>query len=176
MRTMCDTRVLAFTDIKEPDFLAVVHPFPRVEIEAYLGRELPEEEYQNMMYQIVPADCCNVREMESSVLPEDMTFRNAWRDVSNDECIDICMRTSKEIALCNIRRARDAELLENDRKFLIAQRNGEGTEELAAERQRLLDITEEVKALTHSDTHVLDGHPDLTALKCKMEECIKLNN
>jgi hypothetical protein len=76
--------------------------------------------------------------IDPASLPQDRTFRNAWKDEGSRK-IAIDMPRAREIHMDRIRIARDAKLEETDK--LVARLDGAAVpEELKAQRQKLRDI------------------------------------
>ncbi len=115
--------------------------------ERALKRPLTDEEYeQHVIERSVPKGV-KFRFVEDSDIPESREFRNAWVDKSKESCIDICCEKAQQIVLENLRRKREPLLLEQDKKMMIALREGTKLDKINEETQKLLDLTEPVKAL-----------------------------
>lgn len=83
-------------------------------------------------------------------IPADRTFRNAWEHDTTASPNKIGLKLDKAvgISLERVREKRDAALLELDKQYTIAQRQGvTDTSAIDAKRQALLDATNALKAL-----------------------------
>ena len=77
--------------------------------------------------------------VDSSTLPQDFTFRDAW-ELVNDEVI-VSISKAKEITKKNLRYEREPLLAAQDVLFNKALENNSDTSAIVAEKQRLRDIT-----------------------------------
>lgn len=136
---------LIYTD--EDGVLCVVLPEKKERIELVMGPMTDEEYRQHVIDRSIPPGHTH-RVIEVSVLPPDRLFRNAWEDSQPGNQIDICCQKAKEIALVNLRYARDKKLEFLDRKFMIAFERGTDLEVIKTRKQDLRDITEPLKAVT----------------------------
>lgn len=126
--------------------VSIVVPAPKESLEQVLG-PLTVKEYSEHVYRkSIPEDAINIREIEDTDLP-DREFRNAWVDVTEESRIDICCSKARDLKLEEVRAKRKELLVEQDSKFMIALETGKGLDEVKAEKQRLRDITEPLKAL-----------------------------
>lgn len=91
----------------------------------------------------------NYEIVEESDIPSDRAFRKAWKHdtTASSNKIGVQEVRAQVISLKRVRAKRDAELLNLDPLLSAAMRKGEDTTELDAKRQKLLDATEELKAL-----------------------------
>lgn len=82
------------------------------------------------------------RRIDPTDLPGDGTFRNAWRD--SGEAVVIDMPVARDIARGHLRRVRAPVLLDLDVQAAraIEQANTGALAEIAADKQRLRDITD----------------------------------
>lgn len=84
--------------------------------------------------------CASWRIIDDSEIPEDRTFRDAWKD---DSKIFVDMQKAREIHKANLRKARRPLLVSLDFKFMRALEAGDTKKqaEIAAQKQALRDVT-----------------------------------
>lgn len=87
--------------------------------------------------------------IDSSALPEDRSFRNAWK-LSNSN-IDIDILKAKEITKDRLRKEREPVLKALDVDYMLATEKKKNTDSIITEKQRLRDLTLEVDKLTTLD-------------------------
>lgn len=87
------------------------------------------------------------RDLQPEDLPESREFRNAWADLSPTPELNIDLVKARDLALVELRSERDKALQQTDTNYLIALSKGEGVSTLLAEKERLRNITEPLKAL-----------------------------
>ena len=105
--------------------VAIAIPAPDVDIKTVVARDIPQS--------------CDYKIVDSAKLPNDRTFRGAWRI---DCTVDL--DKAKEIWLDKIRIVRNERLKELDIEWMRAMENGEHKEasNIAAVKQSLRDVTE----------------------------------
>jgi hypothetical protein len=137
---------------------AIMIPAPQ----SHLARVMPEVEDMTPGQYIefirdrdVPPDATNVRIVDDHEIPTDRTFRNALKnDLTFD--IDKCVEITKD----RLRAEREPLLAELDVEYMRSLEQGKPTTDIAAEKQRLRDITTLPK-----NTMTLDELKALTATK-----------
>ena len=127
--------------------VSIVTAAPKADIEKVLGPLTPERYEAHVMERSVPADAINPRRITDDAIPADREFRNAWVDVTAAAKVDIDLIKAKDLKLVELRAARDAELAELDKGFMIALERGEDLEAIKARKQELRDVTEPLKNL-----------------------------
>lgn len=99
-----------------------------------MSREAPPE---NIEAEIKKSGtpCASWRIIDPAEIPNDRTFRNAWKDVGDK--IDHDMARAREIHMDRIRAVRNARLAETDVQVTRALEAGQDTKEIAAKRRAL---------------------------------------
>lgn len=127
--------------------VVIVTPVSKDNLEKVLG-VLTTEQYENhVIERSIPSDAIKVRYLKDSDIPSNREFRDAWVDTSELSIIDIDLEKAKDIKLKELRNKRNAKLDETDKEYLKLLSKGEDTSYLIKEKQRLRDITEDLKAL-----------------------------
>lgn len=127
--------------------VGIICPAPKSQIEAHTG-PLTDEQYVGLVLsRSLPTGASNVRWLDDKDIPADRTFRDAWVDVTPESSVDVCCEKAKVIALAELRSKRDKALVENDSAFVLAQKLGTDLTPVLAERERLCDLTDPLKAL-----------------------------
>jgi hypothetical protein len=110
--------------------------------------------------------------------PASQEFRNAWCDVMPESSIDISLAKAKEIALENLRAARDEELKKLDVPFMraleafVVSGDAEPAKEIMSAKEILRSATDELKsfpAVGFNDENVLCKIRELSILQPKTE-------
>lgn len=143
--------------------VSIIHLVDKTVIEKQLGIQMSDAEYESY----IPAGLSNVRPISESDIPKDRKYRDAWVDATPLNRVDVSCEKVKEILLKEIRDDREPKLAENDKKYIQALKTGENTDQILAERQMLLDCTEELKAVDVIDIYNDDN------LIADMEKLIK---
>ena len=79
------------------------------------------------------------REINRDEIPQDRTYRNAWRDTGT--AIEHNMTHARGIHMDRIRRQRDRELVKLDVPFMRAMESGNGAEKaIAGQKRHLRDL------------------------------------
>lgn len=127
---------------------SIIVPADKTSLERVLGT-LSDAEYEAEIRKAIPADATNVVDVDESDLPEDREFRDAWKQVEGNTKIDFDLDKAKDIQLDRIRKIRDPKLAVLDVDYVKADEAEDITkkDEIRAEKQRLRDITEPLKAL-----------------------------
>ena len=87
--------------------------------------------------------------VDKSVIPTDMSFRNAWKQ--NIKTIETDMTKAKEIHKANIRYARASKLAELDIEFQKALETSSSTTDIVSKKQALRDAPAD-SAIASADT------------------------
>jgi hypothetical protein len=110
--------------------IAVVHPTPEA-IQTLSMSQIAEKDVpEGIAYRIT----------DISNIPSTREFRNAWTDANPGDTVDVDMNKAKTIQADKIRTARDAKWDDFDKRYVMAQRNGDDLTALDVERQMLRDI------------------------------------
>lgn len=138
--------------------VSIVYPVTKEQIEKQLGA-LTDEQYEaHVRERSIPIDAVNVTEVDDADIPSDREFRDAWKQL--DAKIDFDLEKAKAIQLNRVRAAREPKLVELDKQFMFAIERGEDTKEIVAQKQKLRDITEPLKALAPSSIDdIKNGFP-----------------
>jgi hypothetical protein len=140
--------------------VALVLGAPKPTIERFLGRELTDEEYREIVAKGVPEGAAEVQELPEDWQPvEDRTFRNAWE--IDGKGVSVHMGKARDIHRNSLRRLREAEFAKLDVDSIRAQEKGDKAElaKVAERKQKLRDAPahplieaaatpEELKAIT----------------------------
>lgn len=126
--------------------LCVVNPAPKANIEKNLG-PLTEKEYVDHVISRSIPQGVSYKFIEDTDIPSSREFRDAWVDVLEGSQIDICCEKAKAIKLVQMRSLRNKKLEETDKLFIEKLSKGEDTNNLVLEKQRLRDITNDLKSL-----------------------------
>jgi len=118
-------QVIIYT--QDNGIVAIIHPTGELSIEEVFEKDVPQE-YKSTA-QIV----------EDDVIPEDRTFRNAWKHEDGKIVEDL--NKSKEMHKERLRAERKSLLEQQDILYMKALENGTDTKEIIKEKQRLRDIT-----------------------------------
>lgn len=129
--------------------VCVVHAAPKEKIEQLLGAMSEEEYEKHVLEKSIPSNAKNVRFIEVSDIPDSREFRNAWVDVTDKSCIDVCCTKAKEVALANLRYQRNKKLAETDVELTRALESEDSIalSKIKQKRQNLRDITEPLKQI-----------------------------
>jgi len=112
--------------------LSVVHP-----VRNTLGETLTTDaEIEQRAWDKLPADAINPQFVEADTVPTDRTFRNAWKA---DLTVDL--PKAREITKDRLRAERTPLLADLDVQFMRALEVAGDTTAIAAEKQRLRDVT-----------------------------------
>lgn len=128
--------------------LCIVTPVPRDILERQLG-PVTDSEYNHLITKDIPEDATGIRTVSSEDIPVDRTFRGAWRDITDEERVDIDCNAAKDIALERLRGLRIPALKKNDEEFLISQKTGGSTHLVEEKRKTLLGVTDSIKELDY---------------------------
>lgn len=112
--------------------ISIIHPTGDVPIEAVFTKDVPAQ-YK-----------ATAKIVDDDLIPTDRTFRDAWE--FNGNYISENLNKSKEIHKDRLRQQRKSMLEELDAQFMQALEKGKDTKAIAAEKQRLRDITKHVDA------------------------------
>lgn len=150
------------------DEISIVIPVEQTAIEKFTGVLSLEDYEQHVRDRSIPDNSINVREIEDVDIPTTREFRNAWEDTQVGTQIDINCSKARDIKLSEMREKR-VELLENqDKLSLIAMEAGDDLTAIKAEKQRLRDITNSIKALSvigkYNDDVLLQSIRDLSIM------------
>lgn len=123
---------------------------PGLEKEALLYKEIAPEnmthgEYIELIQEKDIPTGQSSRIVDDSIFPEDKTFREAWTDDLPGEQIDVDMTRAKKIYTDIIRAKRDEKWEDFDKRYVMAQRDGESLTALEAEREILKDIPQNAR-------------------------------
>jgi len=130
--------------------VTIVIPNTKEKVEEMLG-PLTEEAYEDhVRKQSIPVDAIKVREIDNEDIPANREFRDAWCDTTELSRIDIDCSKARDMKLEKMRFERNELLEEQDKKFMIAIEKEEDLTSIKAEKQRLRDLTEPLKALNVS--------------------------
>jgi hypothetical protein len=110
--------------------ISIIHPSGELSIEKVFDKDVPEQ-YKS-----------TAKIVEDSEVPDDRTFRNAWK-LDKDKIVEDVSK-SKEIHKEKLRAERKSLLEEQDVLYMKALENGSDTASIIAEKQRLRDITKQV--------------------------------
>lgn len=101
-----------------------------------------EEVLDYIIKKDVPAGA-SYRVTDSSNLPSDRAFRNAWTDHNKTETVDVHIGKAKEIHRNNMRYMREPLLVLLDIEYMIASENDdkEAMARIAARKRELRDVT-----------------------------------
>lgn len=85
------------------------------------------------------------RMMEDAAIPDDRTFRNAWRDTTPEAVIDVDMTKARDIQRDRLRAMRDPMLAELDTAYMRADETGDTAkkQDIAVRKQVLRDVTDD---------------------------------
>lgn len=110
--------------------LCVVHPGTGVSLDLILAKD-------------IPAGATNVQIVDSSVIPSDRTFRNAWK--AQGAKVEVDMVKAREIKRDSLRILRAPLLAALDIEYQRADEEGNvaAKAEIAAKKQALRDVTED---------------------------------
>lgn len=91
----------------------------------------------------IPADAINVQVVDESVIPQDRTFRNAWK-VGNG-CVEHDLPKCREIHKQRLRELRAPKLAALDVEYMRALEAGDSAKaaEIASKKQALRDVTKD---------------------------------
>jgi len=143
--------------------VSVVIPAAKKDVEKVMG-PLTEEAYEaHVRERSIPESASNVRDIDDADLPESREFRNAWVDVTAESRVDVDCAKARDIAVEQLRLKRKPLLEEQDKLFMLALERGESTDGVAAEKQRLRDVTEPLKSMELSG--VLNDEATLAKLR-----------
>ncbi len=117
--------------------LSIIMPCINVED----GPDFTEEQALARAFKDIPPYATNVRTIKASDLPQDRTFRNAWKQDSGVVSHD--MDKAKDITKNILRQIRTSKLQKLDTDYMIADESGDiQTKKLiATKKQELRDIT-----------------------------------
>ena len=89
----------------------------------------------------LPADVINPKIVDFSVIPQDRTFRNAWRQ--NESLVQHDMPKCRDIWRGKLRELRRPKMAALDVAYMQADERGDTVEKarIAAEKQKLRDVT-----------------------------------
>ena len=119
--------------------LCVVHP-----VRNTIGETLiTDEEIELRAFGKLPLDAINPQFVEASVLPQDRTFRNAWKQ--NGSLVEHDMVKARDIHRDTLRSLRKPKLEVLDMAYLRADELGDVAEKarIAAKKQALRDVTDD---------------------------------
>ncbi len=131
--------------------VSVITPASKEALEKVLG-SLTEAQYDaHVRERSIPTGATNVRDIDASDLPT-REFRNAWCDITAESKIDISAEKAIELKLTELRMLRDTELTKTDMLMTRALEEGDMSTKatLMLKRTALRDVTEPLKALTHT--------------------------
>ena len=109
---------------------------------------------------VVDSSGTNSRITDTTNLPQDRTFRDAWTDDLPGEQIDVDIPRAKIIRMEQIRAARDVKWEDFDKRYVIAERDAADLTTLDTERQTLKDIPQ----VAQSDVDTATTESDLLAV------------
>lgn len=81
------------------------------------------------------------RVMEDDAIPQDRTFRGAWRDDTEAPIVDVELAAARDIWRDRLRQARTPKLEELDVAFMRALEQGAKTTDILSAKQALRDVT-----------------------------------
>lgn len=110
--------------------ISTIVPSGELSIEEVFDKDVPEQ-YKS-----------TAKIVEDSEVPDDRTFRNAWKLDKGKIVEDVSK--AKEIHKEKLRAERKPLLEEQDVLYMKALENGNDTKEIVNEKQRLRDITKQV--------------------------------
>lgn len=131
--------------------ISVIYPAPKKSIERDLGRKISAAEYKDIILSHIPEGSTKIREVSS--VPQSREYRDAWCDVTDDECIDIDVSKVKDICLHNMRLRRNIMLQDSDKEYIRKLESGESLKDVTKKRKELRDCTEPLKAMDVSDIY-----------------------
>lgn len=97
---------------------------------------------EDVLAKDVPLDATDVHIVDSSAVPEDRTYRNAWQLEGKKVSVD--MQKARAVHMDKLRKLRDAKLKQLDTDYLIADEGGDPAKKAAikALKQKLRDMPE----------------------------------
>lgn len=101
----------------------------------------------------VPTEAITYEIIDAEDVPADRRLRDIWHHDTSAAPQKVGVRVAEacSVSLSRVRAARDAAFAVLDRDYDVALRTGVGTAHLDLKRQKLLDATEELKALDTND-------------------------
>lgn len=95
---------------------------------------------EDVLTKDVPPDATDVHIVDSSAIPEDRTYRNAWQLEKKKVSVD--MKKARAIHMDKLRTLRDAKLKQLDTDYLIADESGDPAKKAAikALKEKLRDM------------------------------------
>jgi hypothetical protein len=114
--------------------VSVIHPAPKSRRE-----DETEVQWLDRVFAKMTPEGVTFEDIDSSALPADRDFRNAW--VKGETGIDIHTDKAREITKERLRAERKSLLEAQDVLFIKALETGADTSSIVAEKQRLRDIT-----------------------------------
>lgn len=122
--------------------ISIVAAAPKEHLERVFG-PLTDKQYRaHVIERSIPADALDVQELPDNLtLPEDRTFRNAWR--MSDKSITVDMPAAREIWRERMRQSRAPKLAALDVEYQRADEAGDAQRkrQIAAQKQALRDIS-----------------------------------
>lgn len=142
--------------------VSIVSPASKACLEKTRG-PMTDLEYENHIIDrvLLSNGITDFRFISEEDIPSSREFREAWVDSEPGTQIDICCEKARDIALERLRSKRNKELVQTDAQFVEALSKGQDTSALVLEKQRLRDLTNDLKAMDVvgkvNDTAVLDA-------------------
>lgn len=140
----------------------IVAPAPRF-VEESKAKGMSDQEILNyILIADVPSDAQTVEVIDRSVVPQDRTFRNAWKQTADLQGVEVDMPKAREIHMEKIRRVRDEKFAPLDQDWMKAMGQKDQTEAdlVEAKRQKLRNIPQ----IVQSDVDVAKTPEDLKAI------------
>lgn len=132
------SKVIVYT--REDGCVSLVHPNY-----AARGEDTEGAFISKLIKRHVPAGASNIKVVDASELPQDKTFRNAWKQ--NGSKIEVDMNAAREIQKQRIRQVRDPILAALDVEYIRAQEENNITKQ-----QTIVTKKNELReAPSHSD-------------------------
>lgn len=120
--------------------VVVTHPDGKVSILYPTDEGLSLLGLEGVIAKDVPNDCsCRITTRDS--IPEDRTFREAWKD-NNKDAIDVDMDKARDIQLNKLRNVRNQQLTTLDREAMKNLVNPEVLQEIEDKKKVLRDMPE----------------------------------
>jgi hypothetical protein len=128
-------RVIVYT--REDGGVSIVHPVPA----SRMSDETESDWLARVISRSVPQGASNVGIVDSSTLPQDRTFRDAWAVSSREVTVDIAK--ARDVQREKMRRARVPKLAALDVDYMRAMERGDqaGMRAIASRKQELRDVT-----------------------------------
>lgn len=127
--------------------VSVVIPAPKKGIEDVLGPLTVAEYEAHVLERSIPVDAINIRSIDDTDFPASGEFRNAWEDSQPGTQVDISCEKARDIKLEQMRMERVNLFEAQDKLSIVAMENGDDMTVIKAEKTRLRDITNPLKAL-----------------------------